>query len=198
MGSGWLLCLQKPGEAGGRPSGVSGQPGLPCALLDPRMCRGLQALAALQTAHSSGCSLVCSRSAGCLVSSVRCWEGYIHRLLAGAVGASLAALWGDSLRVSLLLLLHLLYNFPDLALCSLASKKMPDNSDDHFLILVWRLVTRHDNFCTCQVLQLVHGFPALANHPASGRRGDSDVGLQLHFFFGIKEVFFLQFPKDPS
>lgn len=35
------------------------------------------------------------------------------------VGASLAALWGDSLRVSLFLLFHLLYNFPDLALCSL-------------------------------------------------------------------------------
>lgn len=35
------------------------------------------------------------------------------------MGASLAALWGDSLRVFLLLLLHLLYNFPDLALCSL-------------------------------------------------------------------------------
>lgn len=33
---------------------------------------------------------------------------------------------------------------------------MPDNSDDHFLILIWRLVTRHDNFCACQVLQLVH------------------------------------------
>lgn len=35
------------------------------------------------------------------------------------VGASLAARWGDSLRVFLLLLLHLLYNFPDLALCGL-------------------------------------------------------------------------------
>lgn len=40
MGSGWLVSLQKPGEAGDRPSDVSGDPGLPCALLDPRMCRG--------------------------------------------------------------------------------------------------------------------------------------------------------------
>lgn len=87
MGSGWLVSLQKPGEAGDRPSDVSGDPGLPCALLDPRMCRGLQALASLQTSHSSGWSLVCSRSAGCLVSSVRCWEGYIHLLFAGACGS---------------------------------------------------------------------------------------------------------------
>lgn len=43
-----------------------------------------------------------------------------------------------------------------------------------------------------------YGFPAFANHPASCRRGNSDVGLQLHLFFGIKEVFFFQFPKDPS
>lgn len=43
-----------------------------------------------------------------------------------------------------------------------------------------------------------YGFAALANHPASCGRGDSDVGLQLHLFFGIKEVFFFQFPKDPS
>lgn len=43
-----------------------------------------------------------------------------------------------------------------------------------------------------------YGFPALANHPASCRRGNSDVGLQLYLFFGIKEVFFFQFPKDPS
>ena len=41
------------------------------------------------------------------------------RCLLVPVGASLAALWGDSLRIFLLLLLHLLYNFPDLALCSL-------------------------------------------------------------------------------
>lgn len=33
---------------------------------------------------------------------------------------------------------------------------MPDNSDDHFRIFIWRLVTRHDNFCTGQVLQLVY------------------------------------------
>lgn len=33
---------------------------------------------------------------------------------------------------------------------------MPNNSDDHFLILVWRLVTRHDDFRAGQVLQLVH------------------------------------------
>lgn len=24
------------------------------------------------------------------------------------------------------------------------------------------------------------------------------MGFQLHFFFGVKEVFFFQFPKDPS
>lgn len=42
-----------------------------------------------------------------------------------------------------------------------------------------------------------HGFAALANHPASRRRGHSDVGFQLHLFFGVKEVFFFQFPKDP-
>lgn len=30
----------------------------------------------------------------------------------------------------------------------LASKEMPDNSDDDFLIFIWRLVTRHDDFCT--------------------------------------------------
>lgn len=49
--------------------------------------QGSAALAALQTSHSSGWSLVCSRSAGCLVSSVRCWEGYIHLLFAGACGS---------------------------------------------------------------------------------------------------------------
>lgn len=43
-----------------------------------------------------------------------------------------------------------------------------------------------------------YGFTAFANHPASCRGGNSDVGLQLHLFFGIKEVFFFQFPKDPS
>lgn len=43
-----------------------------------------------------------------------------------------------------------------------------------------------------------YGFTAFANHPASCRRRNSDVGLQLHLFFGIKEVFFFQFPKDPS
>lgn len=30
----------------------------------------------------------------------------------------------------------------------LASKEMPDNSDDHFLIFIRRLVTRHNDFCT--------------------------------------------------
>lgn len=30
----------------------------------------------------------------------------------------------------------------------LASKEMPNNSDDHFLIFIWCLVTRHDDFCT--------------------------------------------------
>lgn len=46
--------------------------------------------------------------------------------------------------------------------------------------------------------EATYGFTAFANHPASCRRGNSDVGLQLHLFFGIKEVFFFQFPKDPS
>lgn len=46
---------------------------------------------------------------------------HIHRVvLAGTAGASLAVLRGrGSLSVFLLLLLHLLYDFPDLALCSL-------------------------------------------------------------------------------
>lgn len=120
MGSGWLLSLQKPGEVGGegRPSGVFGEPGLPCALLDPRMCGVCRPWPCCRLL-SSGWSLVCSRSAGCLVSSVRCWEATFICCLLVSVGASLAALWGDSLRVFLLLLLHLLYNFPDLALCSL-------------------------------------------------------------------------------
>jgi len=51
-------------------------------------------------------------------------QGYIHRaVLAGTAGASLAVLrgWG-SLSVLLLLLLHLLYDFPDLALCSLGGR----------------------------------------------------------------------------
>ena len=70
------------------------------------------------------------------------------RCLLVPVGASLAALWGDSLRIFLLLLLHLLHNFPDLALCSLTGREMPDNSDSHFLIFIWCLVMRHDDFCT--------------------------------------------------
>lgn len=81
----WMtVSLQKPGEAGRRSSGVSGEPGPPSASWIPGCAGGLRALAALQTSHSSGWSLVCSRSAGCLVSSVRCWEGYIHLLFAGA------------------------------------------------------------------------------------------------------------------
>lgn len=102
-----------------------------------------------QTSHSSGWSLVCSRSGWLgLVSFCQVLEG-LHSSVAllVPVGASLAALWGHSLRILLLLLLHLLYNFPDLALCRLASKEMPDNSDNHFLILIWCLVTRHDDFC---------------------------------------------------
>lgn len=42
-----------------------------------------------------------------------------------------------------------------------------------------------------------YGFAALANHPASCGGGHSDVRFQLHLFFGVKEVFFFQFPKDP-
>lgn len=42
-----------------------------------------------------------------------------------------------------------------------------------------------------------YGFAALADHPAGCGRGHSYVGFQLHLFFGVKEVFFLQFPKDP-
>ena len=42
-----------------------------------------------------------------------------------------------------------------------------------------------------------YGFAALANHPASCGRGHSDVGFQLHLFFGVKEVFFFQLPEDP-
>lgn len=42
-----------------------------------------------------------------------------------------------------------------------------------------------------------HGFAPLADHPASSGRGHSDVGFQLHLLFGVKEVFFFQFPKDP-
>lgn len=57
---------------------------------------------------------------------VRRWQrwGYIHRaVLAGTVGASLAVLRGrGSLSMFLLLLLHLLYDFPDLALCSLGGR----------------------------------------------------------------------------
>lgn len=71
----------------------------------------------------SGGSLVCSPD---LLGGVRRWQrrGYIHRaVLAGTAGASLAVLrgWG-SLSVFLLLLLHLLYDFPDLALCSLGGR----------------------------------------------------------------------------
>lgn len=42
-----------------------------------------------------------------------------------------------------------------------------------------------------------HGFAALADHTAGCRGGHSDVGFQLHLLFGVKEVFFFQFPKDP-
>lgn len=84
----WMAVTSAEARAsrGTRPRGVSGEPGLPRALLGPRMCGGLQALAALQTSRSSGWSLVCSQSAGCLVSSARCREGYIHLVFAGAFG----------------------------------------------------------------------------------------------------------------
>lgn len=82
-----------------------------------------------------------------LARSGGCRKGSVHPLLCWCPGASLAALGGDSLRVSLLLLLHLLHDFPDLALGRLASKEMPNNSDDHFLVFIRRLVTRHDDFC---------------------------------------------------
>lgn len=72
----------------------------------------------------------------------------LHSSCTAACGPSLAALRGRSLRVPLLLLLHLLHDLPDLALRSLASKEMPDNSDNHFLVFIWRLVTRHDDFRT--------------------------------------------------
>lgn len=93
MGSGWLEACRSQGKLGTGQLVFLGNPGPPYGLLDPRMCRGLQALAALQTSHSSGWSLVCSRSAGCLVSSL---SGvgrvtFISCLLA-PVGASLAAL----------------------------------------------------------------------------------------------------------
>lgn len=42
-----------------------------------------------------------------------------------------------------------------------------------------------------------YGFAPLANHPARCGGGHSDVCFQLHLFFGVKEVFFFQFPKDP-
>lgn len=53
----------------------------------------------------------------------RCWGGYIRRVvLAG--GASLAVLRGrGSLSVFVLLLLHLLHDFPDLALGSLGGTR---------------------------------------------------------------------------
>lgn len=79
---------------------------------------GLQALAALQTAHS-GWSLVCSRLLAVWSHLSGVGRATFICCLLVSVGASLAVLWGDSLRVFLLLLLHLLYNFPDLALCSL-------------------------------------------------------------------------------
>lgn len=64
-------------------------------------------------------------------------------------GASLAVLRGrGSLSVFLLLLLHLLDDFPDLALCSLAGKEMPDDFNDDLLVLIWGLVSWHDDFCT--------------------------------------------------
>lgn len=83
---------------------------------------------------------------------VRRWQrwGYIHRaVLAGTVGASLAVLRGrGSLSMFLLLLLHLLYDFPDLALCSLTGKEMPNDFNDDLLVLVRGLVSWHNDFCT--------------------------------------------------
>lgn len=85
-----------------------------------------------------------------------CWGvrrrqwGYIHRVvLAGTAGASLAVLRGrGSLSVFLLLLLHLLYDFPDLALCSLTGKEMPNDFNDDLLVLIRGLVSWHNDFCT--------------------------------------------------
>lgn len=151
----WMVkwMAGKPAEALGRcwPAGPAGGPG--GAAWPAAAAPGSRASAGprppRQTSHSSGWSLVCSRSGWLgLVSFCQVLEG-LHSSVAllVPVGASLAALWGHSLRILLLLLLHLLYNFPDLALCRLASKEMPDNSDNHFLILIWCLVTRHDDFC---------------------------------------------------
>lgn len=150
----WMVkwMAGKPAEALGRcrragPAGGLEQPPGPAAAPGSRASAG--PWPPRQTSHSSGWSLVCSRSGWLgLVSFCQVLEG-LHSSVAllVPVGASLAALWGHSLRILLLLLLHLLYNFPDLALCRLASKEMPDNSDNHFLILIRCLVTRHDDFC---------------------------------------------------
>lgn len=82
----------KPAEAGGGRwvAGlvVLGNPAFPVPLLSPRFSGPLQALAA--SADFSflrmvfGLLPICWL---CLVSSVRCWEGYIHPLFAGACGS---------------------------------------------------------------------------------------------------------------
>lgn len=78
----------------------------------------------------------------------RRWKGYIRRWLRAGAGASLAAReGGGSLSVFLLLPLHLLYDFPDLALCSLAGEEMPDDFHHNFLVLIGRLVAGDDDFC---------------------------------------------------
>lgn len=124
--NGWAVGDGQPAEARGSWAQVKWcfwgtRPSL--GLLDPRVCGG---------SAGPGCStdisllrmvfgllpicwlfgLICQVLGG-LHSSVVCWR----------LGASLAALRGDSLRVFLLLLFHLLDNFPDLALCSLQQRE---------------------------------------------------------------------------
>lgn len=94
----------------------------------------------------------CRRARGSLVCPLTCWGpalagGYIRRAV--LAGASLAVLRGrGSLSVFVLLLLHLLHDFPDLALGSLTGKEMPNDFDNDLLVLIRGLVSRHNDFCT--------------------------------------------------
>lgn len=117
--SGWLGSLQRPrGEAGGWAS-TQLPSRLPSCPPDPQgLCRAPGASADFSFLRMVfGLLPIWLAVFGLILSGVG--RATFIRCLLVPVGASLAALWGDSLRIFLLLLLHLLYNFPDLALCSL-------------------------------------------------------------------------------
>lgn len=115
-------------------------------------------------------------------------------------GGSRPALPAWSLRVvhagsSPLLVFHLLDDLTDLPLSRLTGEEMAADLYEDLIVLVWRLVSRHDDLRSGQVLQLVDGFTPLPMTRPAAFEGTLICLSSFTSSFDVKKFSSFSFPN---